>query len=329
MHAGVPCFAPKQGACADGGSLICRHSASGEHCAYDFVRYHPSPWEISWSKGIAALVSNDPKWPNGCQKIIDEGDYVSQLIASGARECDEIKRYNASVFSEFETVDKCTGEIVMQPIEPLVSFLRNPRAVCEETGDSAILDKDEWLYLHCGTPRKAGRAFLFDLGSSTYATGAGGASQKWFVETYRKRGIHFDDIYSWEVKKYDPVDFWSEVPAEVMQITHFYNVPASTNPSAPTNPIRMLKSIVREHDFVVVKVDIDNTAVEEEFIRQIISSEIVMKLIDEIFWEHHVRGSPMQHYGWGDLTTQNSSLTDTYELLETMRKHGVRAHSWV
>ena len=42
------------------------------------------------------------------------------------------------------------------------------------------------------------RAFLFDLGCSTYNAGLGGASQSWFVEKFRSHGIEFDRILAWE-----------------------------------------------------------------------------------------------------------------------------------
>ena len=44
------------------------------------------------------------------------------------------------------------------------------------------------------------RAFFFDVGASIYNTGAGGASQSWFVETYRRGGVEFDRIFAWEAR---------------------------------------------------------------------------------------------------------------------------------
>lgn len=47
------------------------------------------------------------------------------------------------------------------------------------------------------------RNYLFDLGASLYTSGEGGASQQWFVDVYRERGIEFDRILAWENKIHD------------------------------------------------------------------------------------------------------------------------------
>ena len=49
-------------------------------------------------------------------------------------------------------------------------------------------------------PAPPRRAFFFDVGASIYNTGAGGASQSWFVETYRRGGVEFDRIFAWEAR---------------------------------------------------------------------------------------------------------------------------------
>lgn len=85
-------------------------------------------------------------------------------------------------------------------------------------------------------------------------------------------------------------------------------------------------------DFVVFKLDIDNTAVEVEIILTILRTPDLIARIDELFWEHHVSGSPTQWAGWGDLSREpgsHSTLESSYRLFTRLRQAGIRAHSWV
>ena len=54
-------------------------------------------------------------------------------------------------------------------------------------------------------PRRPGarrpRALYFDLGASSYLSGMGGSSMNWFVETYERHGIGFDEVHAWEAKR--------------------------------------------------------------------------------------------------------------------------------
>lgn len=68
-------------------------------------------------------------------------------------------------------------------------------------------------------------------------------------------------------------------------------------------------------------------------------------LIDELYYEHHVRLSPMAHKGWElslvhtvfdesrNVTRQQAStahtLEDSYAIFHRLREMGIRAHSWV
>ena len=89
---------------------------------------------------------------------------------------------------------------------------------------------------------------------------------------------YFKLIYSWED---DGEDFWAEVPPEVKPITHFYNIPVDPTPGAPDNALRVLEQVAQE---VAQEVDIDNQLVEEAIIDQILASDTVSALIDELYW---------------------------------------------
>ncbi len=201
------------------------------------------------------------------------------------------------------------------------------------TIDSKTLDKSYMMvpFIHEVTIPTAYK-WLFDVGASTYNKGAGGASQSWFVDTYRKHGIEFDRIIGWEAKQIDPNKQWSTVPADIKRKTSWYNIPAKAVVGDPDNPLTFIKELTKAEDYVVFKLDIDTPAVEVALVQQLMDDEDLLELIDEFYFEHHVSGSPMQWHGWGNLTTSKVTLgriEDSYNIFTFLRERGVRAHSWV
>ena len=71
----------------------------------------------------------------------------------------------------------------------------------------------------------------------------------------------------------------------------------------------------------------------------------VASLIDELYYEHHVRLSPMAHKGWERSlvhtvfdesrnetlreSATEATLQDSYAIFHRLREMGIRAHSWV
>lgn len=179
---------------------------------------------------------------------------------------------------------------------------------------------------------QSARKWLFDAGASTYDTGAGGASQSWFVDTYRERGFEFDRIIGWEAAQTDPREQWSTIPADIKRKTSWYNIPATAGIGDADNPLTFIKALTKPEDYVVFKLDIDAPAIEIAPVQQIIHDPQLIALIDEFYFEHHVTGSPMQWDGWGNLSKNEAPLSDiqdSYELFSLFRSKGVRAHSWV
>ena len=142
------------------------------------------------------------------------------------------------------------------------------------------------------------RALFFDLGASLYHTGGGGASMSWFVNQYRARGISFDRLFAWEAKQYTDATIYATMPASIVDRIAYYNLPANTTPGNKHNPWRTLRAVATPNDFVVVKVDIDNTPVEEALLEQLLADRALSSLVDEFYFEHHVLNTPMWHYGW-------------------------------
>lgn len=173
------------------------------------------------------------------------------------------------------------------------------------------------------------RSFFFDLGASTYSAGMGGASQQWFVDGYTRRGIKFDRILAWEATLMFPSTVFEGMPAEVLDSVSYFNIPAETEPEATNNPLRILAEITNPEDFVVIKIDIDNSEVESSFLSQILSDRQISSRIDELYYEHHVTYSPVQWYFWKWSVDTGATLIESHKNFTALRQLGIRAHPWV
>ena len=303
-------------------------------CDKQFVRYIPSALEQIWRAKIEVVESNERSWKTGCELLNEQLPQVHELLST-------IKRYGtepglvdlaSSNTSALEYRDSCSGLLSLVHIEPLISFLRHPLALCPRPS-APVLDKTYLLVPHqVEVTNGRAKKWLFDAGASTYDTGAGGASQSWFVKTYRARGIEFDRIIGWEAAKTDPANQWDLVPADIKQKTSWFNIPVTARVDDADNPLTFIKSLTRPEDFVVFKLDIDTPVLEIDLVKQLMADRALHELVDEFYFEHHVSRSPMQWHGWGDLQKSEaefSTLSASYELFTFLREHGVRAHSWV
>ena len=90
-----------------------------------------------------------------------------------------------------------------------------------------------------------------------------------------------------------------------------------------------MRAIATPKDFVVVKIDIDNSTVEEPLVAQLLADAHLARLVDEIFYEHHVRGTPMWTCCWRQGTVTDHTLVHSYDVFTRLRELGIRAHSWV
>jgi hypothetical protein len=170
--------------------------------------------------------------------------------------------------------------------------------------------------------------------------------ERWFIDAYRARGIEFDRIIAWEAVPVDHHMLWRSAegyPPELHSRVTYYNTPISDDAVSADNPLNHIAALAREEDWVVFKLDVDNNPLEISLVRQLLASPSLLALVDEFFWEHHVRGSPLQktrvsfmgtnNIGWGVHTPRvgdpDSTLADSYRLLTALREAGVRAHAWI
>jgi hypothetical protein len=318
------------------------HVSKGIDCNISKI-YHRSSFERKWFENIDRITDNTGSWKKGCDFLLEDKDKVEKLMTywSTREHFEDWKKIrdwrHENILSYFEMREDCGHglQVTHVPIEPLISFLRHPKFLCFPGID--VVDKN-YMYLTWrdevipSVKRQnlnyGSRSYYFDLGASTYSTGAGGASQSWFVEEYLKRGIDFDRILAWEVSPIDPNNLFNSYPAHVVGKVSYFNVPANIDSTHGMNPIRMLKQIVRPDDFLMLKIDIDNDPVEWVFIESILNDQSVADLIDEMFFEHHVNLNPTEHNGWGT-SPKLMNITQSYGVFTKLRSMGIRAHSWV
>ena len=133
-----------------------------------------------------------------------------------------------------------------------------------------LLDRN-YLHYHndIPLPGESGKLLLFDIGSSTYNTGPGGASTSEFVNMYNNLGLKFNSIFAWEARPINPIHYWHLVPSELRSKIHFFNIPAVSEVGHVDNPLTLITQLCQPQDYCVVKIDIDITQIELAWINQI------------------------------------------------------------
>lgn len=307
------------------GFLLRNDSTVFQDCSK--IRYFPSNWEKFWKLRISDLQSDDAFWVAGCAEVRNNKDFIYEI----ARKIDFLNDFadddvtvNYTELSKF----KSCGKTVY--IEPLVSFLRDPSFLCINNNSA---QSKTWLLLQPPPYQSVqGSVFFFDVGASLYDAGAGGASQQWFVEKYRLHGLEIDHILAWEAQFYSPEDIFARAPGDIKLKLQYFNIPASADPTSDDNPLRFIRQLCTIQDYVILKIDIDDTVTEVALILQLLEDRMLSRLVDELYWEHHVSGSPMQYHGWGNLSANTgpyTNLASSYKLFSRLRHRGIRAHSWV
>ena len=118
-------------------------------------------------------------------------------------------------------------------------------------------------------------AVLFDMGCASFhsmqTTKASGNKDSipLLINMYKKSCIAFEKIWAWESRKYN--NWWRNVPHSLQSSVSFFNEAMN----ASSFETALLTTSV--HDYVVVKLDIDNTIAEMTIIDVIIEHS---KLVD-------------------------------------------------
>ena len=79
-------------------------------------------------------------------------------------------------------------------------------------------------------------------------------------------------------------------------------------------------------DFVVVKVDIDTSAIELALVEAIAERPEVAALVDELYFEYHFYYDGM-NFGWGKAVS--GDVDTAMGLMHRLRALGIRSHFWI
>ncbi|KNC77749.1 hypothetical protein SARC_09794 [Sphaeroforma arctica JP610] len=135
--------------------------------------YVPSAWEQWWVDHMSEVQSDD--WIEACDQMRAKKDYAYTAVdfaQSTLQEStlEEAGKWSKDVQSYFRVTYKCPGKPDVEeehPIEPLVSFLRNPVHWCIQEDWDLRLDKNYLVLDYAPTVQRGGRNFLFDAGASS------------------------------------------------------------------------------------------------------------------------------------------------------------------
>ena len=169
------------------------------------------------------------------------------------------------------------------------------------------------------------RALYFDAGASFWGDGFG---LKQVLAHYAAMGLPFDEVFAWESSRsYNGGDFFADAPPRIQHATHYVNMPVVTAPGDRNNPLSAIALVARPQDYVVFKLDVDNSAVELALTEQLASNATLLALVDEFFFEDHVDVREMHNF-WPEFIGSGRFLSDSYSLFGRLRAAGVRAHSY-
>ncbi|WIA14773.1 hypothetical protein OEZ85_003257 [Tetradesmus obliquus] len=258
--------------------------------------------------------------------------------------------YDPAVFSRFVTTRTCPGqqqapqESIITWIEPLAHGLRHPNSLCNMGADLfnrgylLIANQKDVLALRAAaTPSnseacssRSCQAIYMDLGATRWEAALNSVGQAWFYRSYAQRGITMDRLLLWEAVPVSPPSaIFAQLPKELFHKYQYFNIPAGTDYSDASHPVRMLKSIAQPADFVAFKLDIDNYAAENSILSNLSGDTAAAALVDEFFLEYHVDFKPMIERGWKGTEDPNKKLADAFKHFQQLRQKGWRAHSWV
>jgi len=310
-----------------------------QHCVVTEKIYRPSPLEESSHRSAA-------RWINDYCGKWEEDSKPRHMLLKAVLSINEHKsaeiRQNGweSVLSQFEYSIKCRSgnRSAVRVVEPLYSTLRSPLTIsCSEglgsVSKQAVMNVDYFITTDKYVPgvQYARNKIFIDLGAALWSGGDGphgGLSQQWLISHYIARGIHFNRWILWEAKPKVGDEIFAGVPHSLYASFQYMNVACTADPEDPANPLNVLRKIANEHDFVVFKLDIDDSELERQFISQILANPSYHKVIDELFWEPHYYEPYLIKCCWKGRANTSFSLSEVYETFTNLRRLGIWAHGW-
>jgi hypothetical protein len=107
---------------------------------------------------------------------------------------------------------------------------------------------------------------------------------------------------------------------------HFYNVGIDAGVGQKHNPLTQIRARCRPKDIVIFKLDIDNS-MEMKVVQQLLASPDLLELVDEFYFEHHVKNDLMRMHGLGG-NDKSANLKTWYDMVLPARRKGLHMHFW-
>jgi len=171
------------------------------------------------------------------------------------------------------------------------------------------------------------RNVFLDLGSSHFGNWRGSsifASGLWNYRTYHERGTRFSKFVAVEAKPLDPMKAYESIPDDLVGVYTLMNIYLSMD-DGKLDVTKLIRSLTK-NDFLVLKLDIDNAPIEAPLSAALCSDKELAGLVDEMYYEDHISLEPMNK-DWR-MKHAPRDLLDSYQIFQTLRRNGIRAHSW-
>lgn len=321
------------------------------NCHWIFYQYHPSDIEKYWKDNSILFRNKECDTLAIVENLQISIDLVRASLLLKTKQFKDFDEKNYIMyFSLFEYYYICDGNYIKSRfdiIEPLYGILRDPLTICNygnkipsdlikfPSDESGLQSKRiflpkiiSWEY---GNIEKFNfkKKILIDIGASTFTNWNNDPTvvgSKWINDKYLHFDFTFDSIICFEQTPHDPNNIFKNVPANILHKYVYYNMGVEKDKNSLWNPWNFIMDIANPEDFVVVKLDIDNSEIEDELVLQIITNTNISDRIDEFYYEHHVNLSPMNYY-W-KLYNHGVYLSDSYDIFTKLRMKGINAHSW-
>ncbi|GKY94987.1 hypothetical protein MPSEU_000463300 [Mayamaea pseudoterrestris] len=210
--------------------------------------------------------------------------------------------------------------------EPLIPPLRHPEFCFDrqQLMTMTYMVHDWTTMCHRLTPFS--RTVFIDMGASLAFHSSKVTPAIYILDIYKKFGFKFDHVYAFEITPQAPAKVFEMVPSTLLSQYHWLNVGVESDPQGKMNPLRMLLEEFTEDDFVVIKLDIDTSWIELPLAYQLLNDERYNKLVDQLYFEHHVFQKELVS-DWK--TTMRGSIKSSFDLFGGLRRKGIAAHYWV
>mmetsp|Transcript_30784 Transcript_30784/g.35111 ORF Transcript_30784/g.35111 Transcript_30784/m.35111 type:complete len:422 (-) Transcript_30784:29-1294(-) len=246
------------------------------------------------------------------------------------------------ILSKFTYVDEVTKETYNEYIEPLVGNLFFPLQKCLHPAPIIPFYKNHYVsfrgWLTPPPVVRGDRALLFDFSSSKHKIS--GPTIQYLINTWSRHGVAMDQLWILYDNNHalsaHRVRIYEDVPVAMTGVTHFKH-PRHTksleqkNTREKESPFFLLLQFIQQHstknDYVILKLDETTDLAGGQFLNHPLIQYMKSQdnQIDEVIWE--AANSETSFLLGDEATPWNLTLLDSYDLLLTLRRNGIRAHA--